>query len=71
MPQDLFTRAAAARYVGVDTYSVDRRRQKKGYAQKEVGGVKFFERWWLDEWKDERSARAFQKAQGSEAEVPE
>lgn len=60
MTTDLFSTAAAARYVGVSTQALGERRKAKGYVREEVGEKLFYTRAWLDEWKAERTARAEQ-----------
>lgn len=58
MSNDLFSTAAAAKYVGVTTQALGARRAAKEYERKIVSEKLFYERWWLDEWREERRARA-------------
>lgn len=59
-PQDLFTKAAAAREMGVTATAVRDRIQKGKLASKIVGGVEFVTRAGIDHWKKERADRGRQ-----------
>lgn len=66
MPTDMFSTAAAAKYVGVSTQALGARRVAKNYERIKVSEKLFYERSWLDEWKAERTARAEQVITGSQ-----
>ena len=57
MPTDLFTQAAAARYVGVSRKSVKDRADADKLETEDAHGVVLYTRRSLDEWKAERAAR--------------